>query len=330
MKYIENNFLDSHYNLALEEYVFKKLNYADEYVILWRNEPSIIVGKNQNTIEEINFQYVKERNINVVRRITGGGAVYHDLGNLNFTFITNAQDIREIDFKKYTIPVRNALKSMGINAELTGRNDITIDGKKISGISQSIYKKRVLNHGTLLFNSDLNALQKALKVKKEKFQSKGVKSVRGRVTNISKYLNKNINIEVFRELILKYIFEFEGSKIERCTFNKEQLEAIEKLVKEKYSTWQWNYGKSPAFNYKNYKRFSGGGIEVALDIKDGIIKQCNIHGDFLGTKDIKNLEKMIEGIRYKKEEIKTILYKVDINRYFANISSDEVLACFFD
>ena len=210
VKYLENYSNDPHYNLAFEEYCFKNLDKTEDYVILWVNGPAIIVGKNQNTIEEVNSQYIRENNIKVVRRVTGGGAVYHDLGNLNFSIITSAAGSEKIDFKKYNIPILKSLEKLGINGELSGRNDMTIDEKKFSGIAQSVWKNRVLNHGTLLFDTELDVLSQALNVKADKYESKGVKSVRSRVTNIRDYLTDDVDINVFRDLLLKYIFEMEG------------------------------------------------------------------------------------------------------------------------
>lgn len=214
MKFIENNSIDPHYNLAFEEYIFKHLESDEDFVLLWRNGPSIIVGKNQNTIEEINLEYVKENNINVVRRVTGGGAVYHDLGNLNFSFITKPKSNDLIDFQTYNVPIIKALQKLGVNCQLSGRNDLTIDGRKFSGIAQSIIKGKVLNHGTLLFDSELDALTKALNVKRDKIESKGIKSVASRVTNIKTYVIDDVDVLRFKELLLKSIFEYFNEPVE--------------------------------------------------------------------------------------------------------------------
>lgn len=325
MKYIRNNSTNPKHNLALEEYVFKNFDLKDDYVILWRNEPSIIIGKNQCTVEEINSQYINENKIHVIRRITGGGAVYHDLGNLNFSFITKVDKIERIDFKEYTYPIINALNILGVKCELSGRNDLTIDGKKFSGIAQNITKGRLLNHGTLLFNSNLNALSNSLNVKKEKIESKGAKSVRSRVTNINDYLKSTIDILEFRDLILKYLFEYEQSPMIEYKLTEEDKYKIESLMQQKYNTWEWNYGKSPKFNYKNIKRFNTGFLDVRINVESGLIKDCKIYGDFFGTEDVGKLEALLTGTKYEKNCIDSLIKNTDITKYFGNISKDDLL-----
>ena len=323
MKYIENYSNDPRYNLAFEEYCFKNLPTDDDYVILWINGPAIIVGKNQNTLEEINLDFVRTNGISVVRRITGGGAVYHDLGNLNFSFIVNSDKAKVIDFKKYNIPILNALQKLGIPAELKGRNDIVIEDMKFSGIAQSIWRERVLNHGTLLFDTQLDVLGQALNVKQDKIESKGIKSVRSRVTNIKPYLEEEITVEEFRDIILKHIFQMEGKEPEKYELSKEDLDAINKSFEEKYSTWDWNYGSSPAFNYHNYKRFPFGSVDVRLHIEDGIIKESRIYGDFFGSENVEKLEETLKGLKYEEDQVLSVINEEDLKKYFGNISMEE-------
>lgn len=329
MKYIVNNSNDPRYNLAFEEYCFKHLSRDEDYVILWINGPAIIVGKNQNTLEEVNSEYVEANGIKVVRRITGGGAVYHDLGNLNFSIITTATEKERIDFKKYNIPILKALNKLGLNCELSGRNDITLEGKKFSGIAQSVWKNRVLNHGTLLFDTELDVLSKALNVKQDKIESKGIKSVKSRVTNIREFLTEDVDMEEFKALLIKHIFEMEGLDPEEYKLSEKELGEVDRLFKEKYSTWEWNYGESPKFNYSNYKRYPFGSVDVRFNVVGGKIKDPKIYGDFFGTQDVSLLEEALDGLSYKKEDLLEGLKDQPFNKYFGDISLEEFIDLIF-
>jgi len=298
MLYIYNKNTNPYFNLAAEEYVLKE--FQEECFMLWRNEPSIIVGKNQNTLAEINLDYVRQHKIPVVRRLSGGGAVFHDLGNLNFTFIVNEDVSSFSDFKRFTQPIIDVLRKLSVNAEFSGRNDITIDGKKISGNAQYYYKNRILHHGTLLFSSSITDLSAALKVRPVKFEDKGVKSVSKRVTNISEHLKEPITIEQFIDLIMNHIREQTGGR-EMYEFTQEDIKKIEKLVKEKYSTWEWNFGTSPDYSFKNKKKFTGGTVEVNLNVEKGIIKDIKIYGDFFGKYDVSEVENLLKGVKHSEE-----------------------------
>jgi len=329
MIYIKNECNNPHYNLALEEYVLKNLGSYGNCILLWQNCPSIIIGKHQNTLEEINLNYVRENNINVVRRISGGGAVYHDLGNLNFTFIIRGSENTLYDFKRYTLPVIKALKKMGVSAEFNSRNDLTIEGKKFSGNAQHIYKGNLLHHGTLLFDSELDVLQDALNVDADKILSKGIKSIRSRVTNISEHLPKPITIKEFESLLLRCLIKNEKD-IQEYVLDENDLQAVDNLVKDKYSTWDWNFGESPSFNSKNSKRFEAGKVQVLLDVqRGGVIENCKIFGDFLGGYDVSFVEEMLKGKKYDYDTVKSTLSEIDIQRYFGGVSLEEILSCFF-
>lgn len=323
MKYIKTDFNIPYYNMAFENYIMTNDKFDDDYFFFYIHVPSIIVGKHQNTIEEINSEYVEKNNIIVARRNTGGGAVYHDEENLNFSFITTKKDdIKEIDFKKYTTPIINALKKLGVNAILSGRNDILVDGKKISGNAQCMNKKKVLHHGTIMFDVNVEALVNALNVSDIKITSKAIKSVRSRVVNIKDMINKNMDIYEFKEFILNEIFE--NSKIDEYILSKEDNENIENLVKEKYGTWEFNYGYFPKFTIRNKKKIDDVGIiEIMLDIKEGIINDITISGDFFSVKDVSDLENKLKGIKYKKEDLGKILNNINVSDYIANIKNDE-------
>jgi len=320
--YIRNESVSPYYNLALEEYVLKNLGHEESFILLWQNEPSVIIGRFQNTIAEINNEYIEKNGINVVRRITGGGAVYHDLGNLNFSFIVSGSQ-RNIDFRRFTEPVVKALAKMGVKAEHTGRNDITIDGKKFSGNAQYHYRDRILHHGTLLFNSRLENVQQALNVKPSKIETKGIKSVRSRVTNIIDYLENKISIYEFRDLLLTYLFD--EKPIREYKLTEEDQAGIKKLMQDKYLTWEWNYGSSPAFNLTKSERFACGEIEVRLNVNKGLIEACKIYGDFFSNEDIDELAAKFVGVRYKKEDLAALLEDIELNKYFGSLSQQEFL-----
>jgi lipoate-protein ligase A len=279
MLFIDNKGItDPRLNLAIEEYALKNLDINETYLLFYINEPSIIIGKNQNSIEEINTEYVESNGIHVVRRLSGGGAVYHDLGNLNYSFITKDDGNSFHNFRKFTEPVIAALQQMGINAELSGRNDILAEGRKISGNAQFSTKGRMFTHGTLLFNSEMEHIVSALRVKKDKIESKGIKSVRSRVANISEFLTENLSVEEFRSALLKSIFQ--GEEVKEYVLTEEDWEKIHQLSKERYQNWDWNYGKSPKFNLQHSHRFPVGQIDVRLDVDKGVIENCKIYGDF--------------------------------------------------
>lgn len=328
MIYIESGSLNPYYNLALEEYILKSFDIKEDIVFLWRNTPTIVVGNNQNTIEEINMPFVNERQIKVVRRLSGGGAVYQDLGNLNFTFLISLEKPENIDIKKFAQPVTAALNKLGVPAELTGRNDITIEGKKISGNAQRLFQNKLLHHGTLLFDVNLEDIVNSLKVGFDKIQSKGIKSVRSRVTNIKPYLKKEMDITGFWEAVLKELFQ--GNKVKQYFLSAHDKEMINKLVGEKYSTWDWNFGFSPPYTIKNSRRFPAGKAELLLDIEKGKIKNCQIRGDFLALRDVIEIEKALRGKPYRENDIRETLSKFDLSYYFGGISLEEIMTVFLD
>lgn len=323
---INNIITNPYFNLAAEEYLLKEK--ADECFMLWRNEPCIVIGKNQNTLSEINIDYVKKNNITVVRRLSGGGAVFHDLGNINFTFIVNDTEDSFNNFEKFTRPIIEVLKGLNINAAFSGRNDLTIDGKKFSGNAQYNYKNRVLHHGTLLFSSNMSDLSGALKVRPIKFEGKGVKSVASRVTNIREHLKEPISVMEFKDLIMNYIMYSNYGKA-FYEFSDEDLKAINKLKDEKYSSWDWNYGSSPKYSFINTKKYSGGNVEFNLNVEKGIIKGIRIFGDFFGKRDVSDIEKALTGVRHSEEELRNVLNNFDINSYFSNISIEDLISGMF-
>ncbi|MBG9449849.1 lipoate--protein ligase [Cytobacillus firmus] len=323
MLFIDNQGItDPRINLAIEEYALKNLDIEETYLLFYINEPSIIIGKNQNTVEEINTEYVEDNGIHVVRRLSGGGAVYHDLGNLNFSFITKDDGDSFHNFQKFTEPVTEALQKLGVNAELSGRNDLMAEGRKISGNAQFSTKGRMFSHGTLLFDSEIESVVSALKVKKDKIESKGIKSIRSRVANISEFLDEKITIEEFRTLLLKNIFGDLG-EIPEYKLTDEDWERIHQLSRERYQNWDWNYGRSPKFDLQHSYRFPVGQIDIRLNVTKGKIEGCKIYGDFFGVGDVSEIENKLTGIRYEKSEVEKALEGLEIKHYFGNVTKEE-------
>lgn len=328
MEFIDNPYTEPGLNLAFEEFIFKNRSCdSDSILILWKNDNAVIIGRYQHTIEQINSAAIDKFGVKVVRRITGGGAVYHDLGNLNYTFITSVDNSRNLDFKSFAGPVVKALRKLGVAAQLSGRNDIVVDGKKISGTAQCCMDNKVLFHGTLLFDSDLDMVDCVLKVDAGKIESKGIKSVKARVTNIRPHISADCTIDEFKLLILKALGEEQA--ITPRLIAEDELEKSKKLADSKYADWEWNYGQSPKANYFNEQRLSCGSVKVGLQIEAGRIESCRIFGDFLGYGEIEPLERALRGAPYAQAQVKEIFNKFYLKPLFNETSASELLSVFF-
>lgn len=328
MRYLINKSTNPYFNLALDEYAMKHINVDNDFFFLWQNEPSVIIGNNQNTAEEVNQAFIDENKIKVARRVSGGGAVYHDFGNLNFTFIINVDDPSLVNYKKYVQPIIDALKEMGIHAEASGRNDILVDGLKISGNAQRMANGKLMHHGTLLYDVNIENMVKALNVAPDKIISKGVKSVRSRVTNIKEHLDNTSSIEDFWQA-LQYYLSNKGQDQE-IVLSDADLAKIEMEAINKFSTWDWVYGESPLFNLENSGRFEGGKLEIKMLVDSGHIQQVRFMGDYLGLKDVEIIEDRLKNIRFNRSDVDAILSSYDLNIYFGKISKNEILTLMFD
>ncbi|MGX7162430.1 lipoate--protein ligase [Enterococcus massiliensis] len=330
MIFVPNENNDPRINLAIEVFLLQEMKVDEPILLFYINEPSIIIGRNQNTIEEINKEYVDEQGIHVIRRFSGGGAVYHDFGNLNFSFIMPDDGNSFRDFEKLTKPIIQALHEMGVEgAELKGRNDLVIDDMKFSGNAMYATNGRMFAHGTIMFDSDINEVVKALKVRKDKIESKGIKSIRSRVTNIKPFLpkeNQGMTTEEFRQEILLKIFGVSSTdEIKTYELTEEDWKKVNEISDQYYRNWDWNYGKSPEFEIERRKRFPIGSIDIRLNVENGKISEAKIFGDFFGLGDIKDVEDALLGIKYEKDALTTAVASIDVKKYFGNIEPTDLL-----
>lgn len=326
IRYMETGSLDPYYNLAFEEYVLTHRTEGD-YLLLWQNDNTIVVGQNQNTEAEINRPFVEEHHIHVVRRSTGGGAVYHDLGNLNYSFITDAGEQASLSMSRFTRPVVEALKGLGLQAEASGRNDILVEGRKVSGTAQRLCGSRILHHGTLLFDADPDMVAGALRADPEKFRSKSTKSVRSRIGNIRSFLPQDMDITAFWSYLKGAL---SGSCIVMFdTLTPQELEQVDRLKAEKYDTWDWNYGRSPRFDMTNKRHWDGGSLEIGLSVSHGIITNLRFYGDFLSICSTEPLETALCGIPFRREDVRRVLSAQPLSALLGTITEDQVLDTIF-
>ena len=327
MYLIRTGTTDPAYNLAAEEYLLR--HRREDIFYLWRNAPSIIIGKNQNAYSEIDVDYVREHGIKVVRRLTGGGAVFHDLGNINFTFIATQKEAgADVSFERFTRPVIEFLRSLGLDAAFSGRNDIQVSGYKISGNAQTRCGDRFMHHGTLLFGANMTDLSRALTVHPLKIQGKSIRSVRARVANISEVLAEPMEVTAFMDKLLAFV-EAQYPDGEAYAFTEADRTAIARLCEEKYAQWSWNFGENPAYSFQKTAKFDGGLIEVRMDIEGERIARIRIAGDFFGVAEMSELEAALTGVRHEQESIRAALAGVDLAAYLGGITAEQLLQTMF-
>ncbi|MCP1108925.1 lipoate--protein ligase [Ohessyouella blattaphilus] len=315
---------DATHNLALEEYALTHFS-EGTIILLWQNAKTIVVGRHQNTMEEINQKYVDDHKITVVRRMTGGGAVYHDLGNLNYSIITDNKGDETSQMKHLAAPLIDTLRQMGIDAEFSGRNDVVVDGKKVSGTAQRLYKNRILHHGCILFDADLSAVSHCLNVDQAKFKSKAVKSVKSRVANIVDFLDCKVSMEEFKGRLSDNLIA--SKNYQYLVLNETDYANISEIKISRYQNWNWNYGEAMATSIYNKVRYVGGKLEANVDVKEGKIARCKLLGDFMARCSVAEVERRLQGCRYVYEDIVEALNGCHLSDYFGQITKEEVVAC---
>lgn len=321
------NSTEAAFNLALEETLFDTLSPENPGIFLiWRNAPSVIVGCHQNTAEEVNAAYCREHGIAVVRRPTGGGAVYHDLGNVNFSFLVWVEKNRLAGFEEFMRPMVQALRDLGVDALYTSRNDITVNGRKVAGTAQRRKGQKMLHHGCLMVDVDTSAMNRALAADAEKFQSKGVASHRARVANLREFLPTGLSREECMHMVI-------DAMTRRCahgerTLSQELREKAEALAALRYRSWEWNWGHSPRFTEKRRRRFSWGRLECLLDVQGGVIFSCRLFGDFFALRDIHELEQALTGICAGRDSLEAELRHIPVESWFLGAEREELLQFF--
>jgi len=325
MRFIHNTSTDPAFNLAAEEWLLSGST-ADVFM-LWRNAPAVIVGRNQNTLAEIDETFLRQRGIPVIRRLTGGGAVFHDLGNVNFTFISLDRKGQGLDFHRFTEPVLNALRAMGVPCSFEGRNDLAIEGRKFSGNAQHVSKDRVLHHGTLLFSAEMADLSGALRVNPVKYKDKAVQSIRKRVTNISSHLPEPLAVQEFMSRLMGHVSG--GAASGDLALAQAEIAGIERLAEEKYRTWDWNFGFSPRYGFSHSTRTPGGVLDARLEVTEGVIQAVRLYGDYFGIRDVAELETVLVGCRHQREHLAERLRGVPLGEYIQGVDLPVFLDCLF-
>ena len=319
---IRNDSLNPHYNLALEEHLVTSPRFTEDTVVLWQNEPTVVIGRNQNAELQVNRTFLNERGIHLARRLSGGGAVYHDAGNLNFTVIKRNAYGRLNDFSFFTQPVVDCLGHFGIRAEFSGRNDITVDGKKFSGNAQYRHHDTVLHHGTILFSSDLSVLSSAL-IPKKRIEVPGVQSVAARVTNLAEYL-PSVSLEEFRDALVESLVTYGGSARRFESLDGVDVDTIRQLAQDKYGTDRWRWGASPAYNWVREARLSAGNVIACARVEEGVVVDFALFGDYFESEPVAVLEREFLGC--PQASIAELAGTLPVERYIHGSTGTEMAA----
>ena len=336
MRYLTNLSTDPCFNMAFDEYALQQLSLDDPLFFLWQNRPAVIIGLNQNAYAEVDLDYLKRNGIALVRRVTGGGAVYHDLGNLNYTIVGRAADLNR-DYPEYTRYMLQALQALGVEAELSGRNDILVGGRKVSGYAKRVYKDRLMVHGTLMFDVDLGVLERALNPPAGKLEAKGIASVRSRVTNLRECLPEVADVADFKGRLERYLSC--GYSDGEYVLQPHQLEEIARMARGKFATDEWTFGRSVNPHVKGAgdecivtrkERLRCGTVEATVRVHAGVIAACSFGGDFIGGLSPVALEEALVGVRYEAEAIGQCLAGMEVHRYFDGATPQELLGILFE
>lgn len=337
MQYVIMPSRDIRRNLATEQYLLNQRIFDEPLVLFYIQTPCVIVGRNQNVRAEVDLSYALRHEITITRRLSGGGAVYDDLGNLSFSFVVNAEHETFGDFKLFTQPIIDALHEMGATgAEISGRNDLLIDGKKFSGNAMYTKNKKMYSHGTLMLDVDLDEVNRVLTVSEKKLASKGTKSVRSRVTNLKPYLKKEfqeISTEAFRDRLLLHLFNaktMEEIKSQEYQLTQKDEQAIDRLVADIYGNDAWIFGEEPKYTIKREEKFKGGLIEANISVEKGRISAVTIYGDYFSKKETKEIENLLIGCQYEQKAIKQVLAEITVEDYFNNVSKAEFIQLLVD
>jgi len=325
MRYVRNNSTDPHYNMAFDEFCLQELGSDDVLFYLWQNRPSVIIGLNQNAYGEVNIPYLEENGISLARRVTGGGAVYHDLQNLNYTIVGKSADI-ERDYPEYAGMMAAALRELGVPAELSGRNDIMVGGRKVSGYAKRVWKDRLMVHGTLMYNVDIDKLTQALAVPGSKLEASGVESVRSRVANLKSLLPQMDTIHDLQEALEMLLSNHHRDS--ELVLTPDQLARVEVLADERFRSWDWIYGKSQHAAFRASRKYSCGTVEVTYSVEHGLLADVRFGGDFLGNLPSEVLADALNGCRASHEEIYSRLETLPVSRFFDGLTPADLTALF--